>query len=219
MTRPSNHDQSGNVRQMFDHHADVYQQRFMDVTRYGETLQHFCALLPKGPARVLDVGCGPGNLSRFLMDMRPELQITGTDLAPRMIDLARANVPGGRFLVGDARYLADLGPPFDGVLLGFILPYLDKAETRDLLSRVADLLRPSGTVYLSTMEGGEELSGLKGASTGEGPSLYLQYYSAEELIEGLTVCGFALHDERRSTYQDHHGDQVTDLMLVARKAG
>ena len=122
-------------------------------------------------------------------------------------------------LVGDARYLADLGPPFDGVLLGFILPYLDKAETRDLLSRVADLLRPSGTVYLSTMEGGEELSGLKGASTGEGPSLYLQYYSAEELIEGLTVCGFALHDERRSTYQDHHGDQVTDLMLVARKAG
>lgn len=218
MTPPDRNEQSKNVRQAFDRHAELYQQRHMDVRRYHPALDQFCALLPEGPVSVLDLGCGPGNLSRYLVEVRPELCITGVDLSERMIELARVNVPQGRFLVMDARYPGQIGASFDGVMLGFILPYLHPQEARDLFGRVAELLPEGGLLYVATMEGGDDLSGWKGASTGEGPQIFLQYYAADDLTTWLAGSGFDLIDLQRTTYEDHHGDQVTDLMILARKA-
>lgn len=47
------------------------------------------ALLPRPPARVLDLGCGGGWTSTFLA--RAGYDVTGQDIAPDMIDLAREN--------------------------------------------------------------------------------------------------------------------------------
>ena len=52
--------------------------------------------------RVLEIGCGPGQLAVFLLDQGVE-QYVGLDFSPQAIEMARANAPGGRFVVGDAR--------------------------------------------------------------------------------------------------------------------
>src|SRR5512135_2102962 len=85
--------------------ADGYREKFMDLTMYDDSYRQFCELLPPGRARVLDAACGPGNVSRFLLAQRPELDLLGIDLAPRMVELAREAVPSARFAVHDCRKL------------------------------------------------------------------------------------------------------------------
>ena len=42
---------------------------------------------------VLELGCGPGNLSKQLLSLRPDLKITATDLAPDMLEIAQETNP------------------------------------------------------------------------------------------------------------------------------
>src|SRR5260370_5031110 len=108
----------------FHKHADRYRDKFMDLTLYDDSYRAFCELLPQGRARVLDAACGPGNVSRYLMAQRPDLDLLGIDLAPRMVELAREAVPSAHFAVQDCRHLADLQLRFGGVIFAFCLPYL-----------------------------------------------------------------------------------------------
>jgi trans-aconitate 2-methyltransferase len=55
------------------------------------------------PARVLDLGCGPGNLTRQLAHRWPAAQVTGVDSSTAMIDRARSADDGVDYLVGDVR--------------------------------------------------------------------------------------------------------------------
>src|SRR5204863_9540276 len=112
----------------FDKLADRYREKFMDLTMYNNSYRGFCGLLPPGRARVLDAACGPGNVSRYLMAQRPDLDLLGIDLAPRMVDLARQAVPSARFAVHDCRRLAELQLRFDGIICAFGLPYLSGEE-------------------------------------------------------------------------------------------
>jgi len=52
--------------------------------------------------RVLEIGCGSGQLARFLMDQGVE-EYVGIDFSREALAIAQANNPGGRFLEADAR--------------------------------------------------------------------------------------------------------------------
>src|SRR6266403_3432131 len=113
---------------VFHRFADLYRDKFMDLTVYDDSYREFYELLPQGRARVLDAACGPGNVSRYLMAQRPYLDLLGIDLAPRMVELAREAVPLAHFAVHDCRHLADLQLRFDGIICAFGLPYLSREE-------------------------------------------------------------------------------------------
>ncbi|WP_461056639.1 class I SAM-dependent methyltransferase [Streptomyces pseudoechinosporeus] len=102
--------------------------------------------LPRGPSDVLDLGCGTGSLSLLASEQRH--RVTGVDLSPRMVDLARAKLAGrdAVFLVGDA-----VAPPvgeqrFDVVLVRHVLWALPDPER--VLRHWRGLLRPGGRLVL-----------------------------------------------------------------------
>lgn len=65
-------------------------------------------------SHVLDLGCGGGEpVARFLVEHG--LHVTGVDLSPQMIELARNRLPTLEWIVGDMRRLA-LDRRFDGIL-------------------------------------------------------------------------------------------------------
>ena len=57
-------------------------------------------VLPATPARIADLGCGTGTLTRLLTD--EGYVVDGLDFSPEMIDRARRKVPEATFVVGDA---------------------------------------------------------------------------------------------------------------------
>jgi SAM-dependent methyltransferase len=102
--------------------------------------------LPERAGDVLDVGCGTGSLS--LVASEQGHRVTGVDLSPRMIDLARAKLAGrdAVFLAGDA-----VAPPvgerrFD-VLLGRHVLWALPDPAR-VLRHWRGLLRPGGRLVL-----------------------------------------------------------------------
>ncbi|MFJ9246326.1 class I SAM-dependent methyltransferase [Streptomyces sp. NPDC101776] len=102
--------------------------------------------LPAGAADVLDLGCGTGTLS--LLAAEQGHRVTGVDLSPAMIDLARAKLAGrdAAFLEGDAT-----APPvgeqrFDVVLVRHVLWSLP--DPARVLRHWCDLLRPGGRLVL-----------------------------------------------------------------------
>jgi release factor glutamine methyltransferase len=87
-------------------------------------------------ARVLDLATGSGAVALALKDERPDLKLTGSDVSPAALDLARAN---GRRLELDVDWLlADLldgvGDDFDAVLAN--PPYVAESERASLAPEI-----------------------------------------------------------------------------------
>ena len=159
-------DPSAQSAQVFDQAAELYQSKYMDLDLYDETYAALTRQLPEG-ARVLDAACGPGTVARRLLAWRPDLQLLGVDLAPRMIELARAAVPDARFQVGDCRQLPGEEGGWDAIVCAFGLPYLSPPDAQAFVARAARLLSPGGLLYLSTQGGRPEDSGPQRSSRGD----------------------------------------------------
>ena len=82
--------------------ASLYQDWFMDLDLYNDTYDFICNSITKENAKILDIGCGPGNITKYLLSKRPDFDIYGIDIAPNMIELAEKNNPAASFAVMDS---------------------------------------------------------------------------------------------------------------------
>lgn len=114
--------------------ADIYQAKFMNLHLYNYSYDYICNLLNKQKAKLLEIGCGPGNISKYLLSKRPDFDILGIDIAPNMIKLAKVNNPTATFKVMDSRQIIDLDTKYDGIICGFCLPYMSPTEANELIS-------------------------------------------------------------------------------------
>jgi ubiquinone/menaquinone biosynthesis C-methylase UbiE len=113
---------------VFSRHAEAYQRRLEDIMARGEARgrTRVIELAAARPGmRILDLACGPGNLSRRLAaQVAPAGEVIGVDLAPGMIELARASdIPNARFEVMDIEQLAFADATFDGAVCGHGLQF------------------------------------------------------------------------------------------------
>ena len=95
---------------------------------------------------VLELGCGSGLLTRYLVDAGH--QVIATDASPAMLDLARQKVPEA-----DIRQLVlpdDPLPEADAIVsVGHVLSYLpDQAALEKALVSIAAALRPGGVMAI-----------------------------------------------------------------------
>ncbi len=204
---------------VFDAWAQGYDAAFMDTSLYHRSFDAFCnTIAPEDPA-VLELACGPGNITKYLLGKRPDLRNLGIDLAPNMLELARANNPGASFQLLDARNIRSLGRSFDAIMAGFLLPYLTPAECLSLISDAHAVLSDHGVLYLSTMEDDPARSGFKPSSSGRGEAAFIQYYEGSVLVNSLQAHGFTVVHLDRKAYAGRDGSLTTDLLVVAQKTG
>ena len=53
--------------------AQLYEDKFMKFELYNDAYKSFCDLLLRSGASVLEIGCGPGNITRHILDLNPKL--------------------------------------------------------------------------------------------------------------------------------------------------
>lgn len=87
-------------------------------------------------ARVLDVGCGLGDLRPFLLGAFAAVEYEGCDINPRMIAAASARHPGGRFRVADLLAEPPGGARYDWVLASGIFYLRDEAFLAAMVARM-----------------------------------------------------------------------------------
>lgn len=201
--------------EIFNKYASAYQTKFMDVSLYHDTFDIFCQNIQKQHATVLELACGPGNITKYILSKRPDLKIFGTDLAPNMIELAKWNNPTAQFQLLDSRDLKTLNESYDALMCGFILPYLSKEEAIQLIADASEILKPKGVIYISTMEDDYSTSGFRKGSSGD--EIYMHYHQADYLTKALIDNGFKIIDTQQKIYPAADTTNTVDLILIATK--
>ena len=136
------------VARIYEAHAVGY-DRARD--RSGTEMPYLRRVLdemPAGPATVLDLGCGAGEpVARFFVEAG--CAVTGVDVAPAMLAIARARFPGGTWLTHDMRSLA-LGRRFAAVVGWDSVFHLRRDEQRAMFAVFRDHLAPGGVLLFTS---------------------------------------------------------------------
>lgn len=200
--------------ELFNKYARSYSEKFMDVSLYAQTLDLFCTQMPKNSG-LLDIACGPGNIARYLHDKMPGIKITGIDLAPDMLDIAREAVPAAEFLLMDCRDISLLPTLYDGIVCAFVLPYLGKEDALKLMQDCSEKLSNTGVLYLSFMEGANSDSNYVTNSGGD--TVFLNYHEVQYITDALTGGGCDIVNVTRMPSPPNTSVQTNDVILVALK--
>lgn len=195
--------------------ADLYAAKFMHLDLYDETYRFFGHLLTGEVPEILEIGCGPGNISKFMLREFPAVKMTGIDASANMIALAKTNNPQGDFRVMDARNIADFDVKFDGIICGFCIPYLDVNDCEALVVNAANLLTKNGVFYVSFVAGNEELSGFQTGSGGD--RVYFYYYPVEKIEKMLTLSGLGMIEKFEIPYKKRDGSAEIHTVLIGKK--
>ena len=107
--------------------------------------------------RVLEIGCGTGNLALRVQRMHPAADVVGLDPDPLALARARrkaerAGLPV-RWHQGTGGELPCPDESLDRVLSAFMFHHLDEAEKHRMLTEVRRVLRPGGQLHLADFGG------------------------------------------------------------------
>ena len=134
----------GAVAKGYEDHADV--QRIVARTVADLASLH---ALPEN-ARILEIGCGTGLLTREIGQRWPSASLVATDLAANMVEhAADGAMQAGMFLPMDGEHPWFDGPHFDLIVSSLAFQWFDDLELA--LARLQGLLRPGGRLIFSTM--------------------------------------------------------------------
>ncbi len=195
--------------------AGIYQEKFMDLPLYNHTYDALCQMLEKRHPSVLEIGCGPGNITKYLLAKRPDFKILATDIAPAMVEAAQKNNLQARVELMDCREVHRIAEKFDAIVCGFCVPYLSAQDIEKLIADCNHLLNAGGFIYLSFVEGDPGDSGFK--SDGQGSRVYFYFHEASDIFNVMNSHNFELCQSFYVPYPNKNGTQDTHTILLARK--
>ena len=135
---------------IWDFWAPRYERLYAQTFALGPTrrmvLDHLDAVAPRA-ARILDLGCGIGQLAAELAGRRPAARITAIDPSPGMIERAGRDFarPGITYLIGALDDLPQ-NESYDAIVSTHAFPYL--ADKPRALARLRGMLRPGGRLII-----------------------------------------------------------------------
>lgn len=194
---------SKQVASIFNEHASSYATRFADQRLYHEAFNCFLSLLPKY-ATVLDLGSGPGNVAKYLLNKSSSIQsYIAIDLAEDMLQLAAEIDPRIQTVCCNAldvsSYVEHL--PDSGIIASFCAPYWKDEELNQWIQEITQASNSETVLYFSVMSDELEKSGIKTNSHGQ--QLWMNFYHEETLKSLFTrnswtvLHDFSIHEEDR----------------------
>ena len=202
---------TGAVRQVYDDMAADYAVRFGAELAHQDSDTDFldAALtdLPDGP--VLDVGCGPAQVSRYLLGHGRAA--IGIDIAPAMLAAAARLVPDVRLIAADVLDLPLRPASCGAAVASYSLHHLPGQRLDAALAGLREILKPGGVLVIITHGG----SGDEWLDESDG-RIVLSRHSPEDLAGRLTACG--LIPELASSRPPRPGEFPADKVRISARA-
>lgn len=227
------------IRERFDHDVERFskletgQQATIDAPLVLELIGRAAKTHVRAGDRVLDLGCGAGNLTLQLIQEIGPLSCDLADLSLPMLERAHARVvaAGGHEVMihhSDLRALDLPDASFDCIVAGAVLHHLrDDADWEQTFRRLHAWLKPGGHLYVSDLVAfdeasvqeimwqkyGDYLESLGGSEYREKVFAYIdQEDSPRSLpyqIELMRACGFRSYDilHRNSVFACYYGEK------------
>lgn len=195
--------------------AQLYEYHFMGLELYHDTYKKFCDLLSRTDASILEIGCGPGNITQFLLEFNANLKILATDISVNMIKLTKKNNPGIDVKHLDCRNIDMLKDKFDGIVCGFTIPYLSKVDCLKLISDSSKLLKDHGILYLSFVQGDYKKSAFISGSSGD--RTYFYYHDIKTIKRALEFNQMTIVDFIEKDYMKSDKTSEKQTIINAKK--
>lgn len=147
-----------NTRRAYDrvYRSDSLLTEYLGPARldFYREVAEICA--PLAPRRVVDVGCGNGQLLRFLVDRMPDDPelVVGIDHSRAGVRRARALLPDARWIVADLYKLPPNGERFDLVLCTEVLEHVP--EPARAVEVLRGLCASGGRVAVTVPDGAHD---------------------------------------------------------------
>lgn len=170
------------VRQAYASVAELYIGLFGTSQQvHPDDLAFIGRHLAGRPGTVLDLGCGPGQITGYLHSLG--VDAAGIDMVPEFIAHARATHPSVEFQLGSLESLDVANHSVDGILAWFSLIHLPPQSLDAVLAEFRRATAPAGTVVLGFFEGDE-------VTAFDHKVVTAYRWPVDELSERLTRAGF-----------------------------
>lgn len=138
-----------NLKETYNKIGDDWFRDHKDDPWWHEGADKFISFLKPGAA-VLDVGCGAGIASKYLIEKG--LSVTGIDFSEKMVEIAAREALAGKFMVMDMRDIGSVQERFEGLYVKASILHLPKKEVPDIMLKFKKLLEPEGFIYVAVKE-------------------------------------------------------------------
>lgn len=184
---------SSEVQSSYDRVADEYARHLYDELRrkpFDRQLLDQFADRVRGVGMACDLGCGPGQVARYLRDRN--LAVCGVDLSPGMIALARQLNPDIAFTQGDMLSLNWPDQVWAGIAAFYAIVNLQPTDLPLAMREMHRVLQP-GAWLLMSFHIGEAVVHLD--DLWDCPvSLDFYFFRTEQVIADLCSAGFTIEE-------------------------
>ncbi|MDT4897368.1 MAG: hypothetical protein QOH25_2445 [Acidobacteriota bacterium] len=182
------------LQSSYDRVAEDYAEHFRDEMEkkpFDRKMLDWLAEKSGEMGIICDMGCGPGQVARYLHDHG--VKACGIDLSPAMIERARALHPEISFQQGDMLALNEVADnSYGGMAAFYSIIHVHRPSLIQALQELRRVLRPDG-VLLLTFHIGQEIIH-RDEWWGKEVSMDFIFFETEEMKDYLRLSGFELEE-------------------------
>lgn len=207
------------IRESYDWIADDYAREIYGELQHKpfdrQLLDRFAARIA-GRGQVCDMGCGPGQVARYLRDAGAEG--FGVDLSPRMVELARRLNPDIPFREGNMMALDLAEGTLAGIAAFYAIVNIPEESLPSVFREMHRVLAPDGLLLVAFHLGHEVVQ--KEELWGKTVSMDFFFFQAPSIRQKLEAAGFVVEEIiERGPYAPEVEYQSRRAYILARKPG
>lgn len=216
---PMTKDVTEGIRESYDWIADDYAREIYGELQHKpfdrQLLDRFAARIA-GRGQVCDMGCGPGQVARYLRDAGAEG--FGVDLSPRMVELARQLNPDIPFREGNMMALDLAEGTLAGIAAFYAIVNIPEESLPSVFREMHRVLAPDGLLLVAFHLGHEVVQ--KEELWGKTVSMDFFFFQAPSIRQKLEAAGFVVEEIiERGPYAPEVEYQSRRAYILARKPG
>jgi ubiquinone/menaquinone biosynthesis C-methylase UbiE len=212
-------DLTPSIRESYDRLADEYARRLFDELQHKpldrEMLNRLAADVA-GRGEVCDMGCGPGQVARYVRDAGAT--VFGLDLSPRMLEEARRLNPDIPFRQGNMLALELQDERLAGIAAFYAIVNIPQKSLPFVFREMARVLQPGGLLLLAFHIGDETLH--EDELWGQPISMDFFLFQTSAIRRHLKAAGLVIEEViEREPYPPDVEYQSRRAYIFARKPG